>query len=75
MQALHPTQSSSCTQYSHRQPSMICRDAADDLGLKRAPAKDPANPEPFAVYDGQHFVFNQSAWSVVTLYRMLRRYG
>lgn len=28
-----------------------------------------------AIFDGQNFVFNQSSWSVITLYRMVRRYG
>ena len=31
--------------------------------------------EPFALFDGRDFVFNQSSWSAVTLLRMGWRYG
>ena len=57
------------------QAMQSCRHAADDLGLERVSAKDPGNPEPFAIFNAREFVFNQSTWSAVTLYRMLRRYG
>ena len=29
----------------------------------------------FSIYDGKRFVFDQSSWSIVTLWRLLRRYG
>ena len=29
----------------------------------------------FSIYDGKRFVFSQSSWQLVTLYRMLRRWG
>ena len=56
----------------------MCRDWTDRLSLQRVPvsgSKSKTPDAPLALYDGQQFVFNQSSWAVVTLYRMVRRYG
>ena len=49
------------------------RDAADKLGLKRVPPVG-SSEDLFSIYDGSRFVFRQSPWSVVTLWRMVQRY-
>lgn len=54
------------------------RDWTDKLGLTRIPSggsgsKTPDTP--FALFNGHQFVFNQSSWTAVTLYRLIRRYG
>lgn len=47
------------------------------MGLRvAAPEAQPhAVDEPFALYDGQRFVFNESSWSAITMLRMGLRYG
>lgn len=50
------------------------RQMADAVGLRRVDP-DSGDPTPFALYDGHSFVFNQSTWSAVTLWRMWQRYG
>ena len=45
------------------------------MDLQRIEPGAGSKDDCFAIYDGQQFVFNQSSWKVVTLYRMLRRYG
>ena len=52
---------------------MSCRDAADKLGLKRVPPEG-STEDIFSIFDGSKLVFQQSTWSLVTLYRMIRRY-
>lgn len=49
------------------------RDAADQMGLKRVPPSG-SSEDLFSIYDGSRFVFQQSTWSIVTLWRMLQRY-
>ncbi|KAK9917016.1 hypothetical protein WJX75_010018 [Coccomyxa subellipsoidea] len=49
------------------------RELADRMGLERErPGVDGSQ---ISIFDGRHFVFNESSWSLVTLYRMLERYG
>lgn len=49
------------------------RDAADKLGLKRVPPVG-SSEDLFSIYDGSRFVFRQSPWSIITLWRMVQRY-
>lgn len=53
------------------------RALVDDAGLQRVNPLDESNIGnlPFSLFDGSSFVFNQSSWSLVTLARMLLRYG
>lgn len=50
---------------------------ADDVQLKRVDPSEETGLEdnPFALFDGTKFVFNQSSWTAVNLYRMYMRYG
>ena len=54
------------------------RDFADKLSqessgrTQRTAVKDSGLT---AIFDGKHFVFNESAWTVVNLINMVRRYG
>ena len=57
----------------HRQLNYVCRDAADKLGLTRVPPEG-SSEELFSIYDGSKFVFRQSTWTLVTLWRMVQRY-
>ena len=41
------------------------------MGLERVQLGNDNNE--VSIWDGQAFVFNESAWSLVTLYRMVRR--
>ena len=50
----------------------MCRDLADAMGLQRVA---PQSEDGFNIYDGTQIVFKQSAWTVVTLLRMVRRWG
>ena len=50
----------------------MCRDLADAMGLQRVA---PQSEDGFNIYDGAQMVFKQSPWSVVTLLRMVRRWG
>lgn len=52
-----------------------CRDLADELGLKRLLPGAGRPDAPFSIHDGTRFVFHESSWTVVTLYRMISRYG
>ena len=47
------------------------------MGLRiAAPEAQPhAVNEPFALYDGSRFVFNESSWAALTALRMGMRYG
>ncbi len=47
------------------------------MGLARVdPGTGPkADSSPFSLYDGREFVFNQSTWTALNLWRMYRRYG
>ena len=56
-----------------RRVSHAYRDAADKLGLKKVPPAG-SSEDVFSIYDGSRFVFQQSTWSVVTLWRMVQRY-
>ena len=47
------------------------RELADKMGLERVQLGADSNE--VSIWDGQAFVFNESAWSLVTLYRMIRR--
>ena len=47
------------------------RELADKMGLERVQLGGDSNE--VSIWDGQAFVFNESAWSLVTLYRMIRR--
>ncbi|DBB04108.1 hypothetical protein WJX77_009419 [Trebouxia sp. C0004] len=49
------------------------RDAADKLALKRVPPEG-SSEDLFSIYDGSRFVFRQSEWTVITLWRMVQRY-
>ena len=49
------------------------RDAADKLGLKRVPPA-ASSEDYFSIFDGSRFVFQQSTWDIVTLWRMVQRY-
>ncbi|KAL0040815.1 hypothetical protein WJX79_006365 [Trebouxia sp. C0005] len=49
------------------------RDAADKLALRRVPPEG-SSEDLFSIYDGSKFVFRQSKWTIVTLWRMLQRY-
>lgn len=49
------------------------RDAADKLGLKRVPPA-ASSEDYFSIFDGSRFVFQQSTWNIVTLWRMVQRY-
>ena len=51
----------------------VYRDAADELGLKRVPP-EATSEDLFSIYNGTHFVFRQSSWTLVTLWRMVQRY-
>ncbi|KAK9839631.1 hypothetical protein WJX81_001751 [Elliptochloris bilobata] len=54
------------------------RDYADKLAKEDgAPTQRAAMRDggPAAVYDGRRFVFNESDWTVVNLYNIMRRYG
>jgi len=53
------------------------RAMADDVQLKRVDPSEETGLEdnPFALFDGTKFVFNQSSWTAVNLYRMYMRYG
>ena len=53
--------------------SHACRDAADKLNLKRVPPA-ASSEDYFSIFDGSRFVFQQSTWSLVTLWRMVQRY-
>lgn len=48
-----------------------------DAGLERVDPADESNigSLPFSLFDGSSFVFNQSSFSLVTMARMLLRYG
>lgn len=41
------------------------------MGLERKRLGGDGNE--VSIFDGKRFVFNESSWTVVTLYRMLRR--
>ena len=43
------------------------------MGLERVQLADDGSQ--VSVWDGREFVFNESSWSLVTLYRMYRRYA
>lgn len=47
------------------------------MGLKQVdPNAGPdSDSSPFALYNGKDFVFNQSTWTAVNLWRMYMRYG
>ena len=47
------------------------RELTDKMGLERVQLGGDSNE--VSIWDGQAFVFNESAWSLVTLYRMIRR--
>ncbi|BDA40407.1 Prenylcysteine oxidase [Coccomyxa sp. Obi] len=49
------------------------REMADEMGLKRERLGGDGNE--VSIFDGKQFVFNESSWTVVTLFRMLQRYG
>ena len=49
-----------------------CRELADRMGLERVQLG--SDGDQVSIWDGQSFVFNQSSWTVVNLYRMVRRY-
>jgi len=51
----------------------VCRDAADKLALKRVPPEG-SSEDLFSIYDGSKFVFRQSEWTIITLWRMVQRY-
>lgn len=53
------------------------RAMADDVKLKRVDPSEETGLEdnPFALFDGAKFVFNQSSWTAVNLYHMYMRYG
>lgn len=51
----------------------VCRDAADKLSLKRVPPEG-SSEDLFSIYDGSKFVFRQSGWTIITLWRMVQRY-
>ena len=51
----------------------MCRNAADKLGLTRVPPEG-SSEDLFSIYDGSNFVFRQSTWTLVTLWRMVQRY-
>ena len=51
------------------------RTLADNLSLKRVNPGSGKADSPFAIHDGHEFVFQQSKWTAVTLWRMVRRYG
>ena len=48
-----------------------CRTLADKMGLERV--RLGSDGDQVTIWDGHSFVFNQSSWSVVNLYRMVRR--
>ena len=50
----------------------MCRDLADAMGRQRGA---PQSEDGFNIYDGAQMVFKQSPWSVLTLLRMVRRWG
>ena len=54
---------------------MPCRELADALGLERLDPSSGRADCPFSIHDGHAFVFQQSSWSALTLYRMISRYG
>lgn len=43
------------------------------LGLKRVPPA-ASSEDYFSIFDGSCFVFQQSTWDIVTLWRMVQRY-
>lgn len=46
--------------------------------MQRVPIGGSGSKSPdtlLSIYDGQSFVFRQSSWSAVTLYRMIKRYS
>ena len=47
------------------------RDLADAMGLQRHSVGSDGSL--ISIFDGQRFVFNESSWTVVTLFRMLQR--
>lgn len=49
------------------------RDAADKLELKRVPPEG-STEDVFSIFNGSKLVFQESPWSFVTLYRIIRRY-
>lgn len=51
----------------------VCRDAAEKLALKRVPPEG-SSEDLFSIYDGSKFVFRQSEWTIITLWRMVQRY-
>ena len=48
-----------------------CRELADKMGLERV--RLGSDGDQVSIWDGHSFVFNQSSWSLVNLYRMIRR--
>ncbi|KAK9823597.1 hypothetical protein WJX72_004119 [[Myrmecia] bisecta] len=55
--------------------NLYFRDLADALGLERVDPSLSSSDDLFSIFDGQHMVFQQSAWAPITLARMLWRYG
>ncbi|CAL5225135.1 g7913 [Coccomyxa viridis] len=49
------------------------RELADKMGLERVQLG--SDGDQVSIWDGHSFVFNQSSWTLVNLYRMVRRYG
>lgn len=43
------------------------------MGLERVQLADDGSQ--VSIWDGREFVFNESSWSLVTLYRMYRRFA
>jgi hypothetical protein len=72
--------SASCfLQQRRRDAVRTHRDLAEKVGLWRTePGGSSSGAEDsnlFSIYDGTRFVFNESEWTLVTLWRMLMRYG
>ena len=47
------------------------KELADAMGLQRRSVSSDSSL--MSIFDGQRFVFNESSWTVVTLFRMLQR--
>lgn len=45
------------------------------MGLKRVEPGAGSRESLLAIYNGRHFVFTQSSWTIVTVFRMVVRYG
>ena len=53
-------------------PTSGLREMADKMGLERERLGGDGNE--VSIFDGKRFVFNESSWTLVTLYRMLLRW-